>query len=73
MPSTTNYCHYYYYYRVLTTVEKLENSGNFLILGNSENFCVIMGIEFVHNVSNSSIYWLDGTLTGVGGASHHAA
>jgi len=43
-----------YLHRVLTTLENLENSGNFLILENSGNFkftqgisvSVAMGIEF---------------------------
>jgi len=63
---------------LLTTLENLENSGNLLILENAGNFKFTQGI-FVsvidrgHQVlciivSNISIDWLGGTVTGVGGA-----
>ena len=53
-------------------LENLENSGNFTF---TQGIFVseIMGIRVLCIiVRNSSIDWLGGTVTGVGGASHHA-
>ena len=59
----------------------MEISGNLLILENSGNLKFTQGIYMILSlghrvvciiVSNSSVNWLDDTVTGVDGASHHA-
>jgi len=68
-------------YRVLTTLENMEISGNLLILENSGNLKFTEGIYMILSlghrvvciiVSNSSVNWLSDTVTGVDRASHHA-
>jgi len=68
-------------FRVLTTLENMEISGNLLILENSGNLKFTQGIYQIVSlghrvvciiVSNSSVNWLGDTATGVDGASHHA-
>ena len=70
-----------YNFRVLTTLENMEISGNLLILENSGNLKFTQGIYMVLSlghrvmciiVSNSSVNWLGDTATGVDRASHHA-
>jgi len=65
------------YYRVLTTLENLEISGNLLILENSGNLNITHGIYqmlfFVCIiVSNSTLNWFGDTVTCIDGASHDA-
>jgi len=71
-------------YKVLTTLENMEISGNLLILENSGktgNLKFTQGIYMILSlghrvmciiVSNSSVNWLGDTVTGVDRASHHA-
>jgi len=69
------------FYRVLTTLENMEISGNLLILENSGNLKFTQGIYMILSlghrvmciiVSNSSVNWLSDTVTGLDRASHHA-
>jgi len=58
---------------VLTTLENLEISGNLLILENSGDLKFSRNLSDVCIiVSNSTLNWLGGTVTGVDGASHRA-
>jgi len=52
--------------------ENMEISGNLLILENSDNLSEFIELCALIIVSNSSVNWLDDTVTGVDGASHHA-
>ena len=69
------------FFRVSTTLENMEISGNLLILENSGNLKFTQGIYQIVSlghrvmciiVSNSSVHWWGDTVTGVDGASHRA-